>query len=522
MRVTMRVRLMPGTRSRIRRCGVVAFALGALTSPPGVAADQGQDTLPAYRTVAGRLNAQYLPYGTRFRIRGSIETPAGGAEVVRLSVRDMSKARVKDDIPSSCWVRSGIGPAADTVFDVAVNRPLRLERAYYLKLEYFRRTPTPEIEALAAEVVRTVVDSLQRRGLMQLDLETTQQAWSAEILRRFATRGGRMLSFGRLGLCPDSVGTSRVIQLTPAQVATIQLAVLHWGRRNRAADSLQAYRNRFAAVTLAPGYFPLRARLRVLAGDTAVRRRFGFDSSLVQQTLDAFDNETAVPDPAEAGMRRLAAPVVAHPLTDAERLLLKNLLDGESDLQVEKGKWLSAGVLAESSITDARALRPAIEREFVNLASTELTETAWTDSTTAKALRIGTAFALGPVLVDGSSADVVALALLKFHFGAVDRRHPDAWAEPSARWALNVGVKIKSDLNYKGQKQEDLFNGLMPAVGLSWDRDRLLSINVGALLFRQPSPNPFNQGKKSAPKAGFYAMVGFELNLINRLTDFFK
>jgi hypothetical protein len=349
--------------------------------------------------------------------------------------------------------------------------------------------------------------------------------------RRLKERGGTPLTLTTLGQCPDSEEL-RILRLSVSAASTVGRAVI--SRRALDRVNVQGQRDAFTAVKAESGYLPLRARLLTVAQDPESQRRFDINPERVRTALDAFENETALPPEAAAALGRLARPAQTggtHPLTDAERGLLARLVKAHDDLMVEITKQSESALQhsKDSAAVDAIPAEPG-QLEFMALGAVDLTETAWTDSTTAKAVRIGTAFALGPVLLGlcpgcdspGTEGEVVALALLKIHLGPVDRRHPDAFAEPKSRWAVNVGVKIKSDLNYRGQKQEDLFSGLMPALGLSYDRDRLISINAGALLYRQPSPNPFNLSRRGGPRAAPYLMVGLELDLINRLTGFLK
>ncbi|MCB0706977.1 MAG: hypothetical protein KDC34_16795 [Saprospiraceae bacterium] len=146
--------------------------------------------------------------------------------------------------------------------------------------------------------------------------------------------------------------------------------------------------------------------------------------------------------------------------------------------------------------------------------------------TELNAIKIGTAFGGGMVgfntFQDNKDLDVFGYTALKFYLLPVDKRIAQPYlAGPYFinKLSILVGVSVSGDLNYHGQILDKAV-GFYPIIGLSYDVNRYLSIDLGTTLFKQPSISPLTND--SDIRIGPVIGINFDGDLFNRFNALFS
>jgi hypothetical protein len=85
------------------------------------------------------------------------------------------------------------------------------------------------------------------------------------------------------------------------------------------------------------------------------------------------------------------------------------------------------------------------------------------------------------------------------------------------RFSFVVGIVKPDRLSYKGQQLEGFLFNTKGMAGLGWDFIRYASVNVGFLLYRQPSISPLSD--YSTLRCAPFLSVAIDFNFINKIKD---
>ncbi len=175
-------------------------------------------------------------------------------------------------------------------------------------------------------------------------------------------------------------------------------------------------------------------------------------------------------------------------------------------------------------------LAEMLSEVYTPVANTRINAMNWQSAhATSDRIRIGTSLGLGVAALnltprqlsefDINDTESFAVAALKFYPFAIDKKLPRPYfgREILARTSLVAGVLIKRRMTFEGQKLNTVAGGLYPLVGGGFDITKNITIQAGAVFFRQPSflPGDDSSEFKAAPSIS----LAFDFDGINRLRD---
>ncbi|MBR9922873.1 MAG: hypothetical protein GYB31_18755 [Bacteroidetes bacterium] len=146
--------------------------------------------------------------------------------------------------------------------------------------------------------------------------------------------------------------------------------------------------------------------------------------------------------------------------------------------------------------------------------------------TELNAIKIGTSFGGGMVgfntFQENRDLDAFGYTALKFYLLPVDKRVADPYLTGAFfinKLSILAGVSVSGELNYHGQPLDKAV-GFYPIVGLSYDVNRYLSLDLGATMFKQASISPLTND--SDIRIGPVIGVNFDGDLFNRFNALFS
>jgi hypothetical protein len=533
-------RMLAGGSPRYAGLAVAALALNAVCARVCVAEVQ-KDTLPVIQYRPGYLNARFLPYGSRFRVRGSAAIAGQSAQAVRFVIAPSAPPRRKHGhwrhhrqseadsaasaptLPGTCWIA---GPGSDTdTFDIVAPQTLRLGNAYTTELTFYRRLAPDSAASFSVQVLQALVRRLSRADSAHpanFDARLVDSV-TADVLGISAVRALRL----------EADGTCNEVGPESSFSASDKGSIGHAALLTRNADDAAAS---VAGASVALSFALGSAASESLKDDlpsasqrapAALRSQI----SAVRATLDFKDPDSLV------SRRKDLDTLVSH-AESLHGLLSPADLKALSDLASAAGHVATlrsqAAGYASSRDTEVAALKGSKTAQALEAYLREgmavSQNVAWeSDTARSRALFVGTSFAIGPLILGngassstppargGTAVDVAALALLTFHLGAVDKSVPQWHSSIWGQLAVDVGFNMFGAPRYHGQQLGNLFAGISPAVGVSFDATRFITVHVGALFLRQPDVSPLNPGLMSGPKVGYFVAAGVDFNLINGL-----
>jgi len=147
------------------------------------------------------------------------------------------------------------------------------------------------------------------------------------------------------------------------------------------------------------------------------------------------------------------------------------------------------------------------------------------DETELDRLRVGTIYGLGGAILNTSDGkklnfqkdqvDLFSYIGIKYYLGPVDRRRPKPFLTNMSRWSIHIGAVFKSEITYKGQDMVGLFGDMIPTFGIGFDLNPTFCLNLGVLLFKQPSVNPLSEAKNK--KWALFLGFSYDMDLFNRI-----
>lgn len=506
--------------ARLAAAGVLGIAATAPLRAQAAAESGGgggADAAPELHYENGRVLEPYLPYSRPFVITGSPVTTKGRADVVwgRIFER-RNPARL---VTTSCWVRPE-GAEEDTPFRTVYNR-LWLGREYEVRLTFAQKVDT----AVTAPGVRAgLLAAAEAANAANRAPNTDEVSRQVTVAVRSAVArqlGGdtRFVQITREGQCEDTASAIRV-RISEADARALLRAVA--ARRDLqsaiedegdAVDALQQIDGRAFAA--------LAAALRTARND-AKQRNLAYTLADVDALQTAFGNapgtllDPAAWDRLNAIFQRAepAPPVLRSHLPLLQRTLttLLRVRSQHANVAAEQAEETRAAAAVE-------AIAGRVLTQFVPISEASKVETSWGAEAEVRKLQIGTAVSGASVFFGpgGGDRDGVMIASLRYYLAPVDRSLPTPWSSPRARAAIDIGALFQSDLTYRGQEQKDLFNGISPTIGVSYDLTRYLSVTGGMLFYRQPSTNPLAGDGAARVRTSAFLGVGSDFDALNQL-----
>lgn len=516
------------------------------------------------------LETQAVPYGRKFIVTGSTQTPSGSADLVQLVITNSNEPDPNDRVRTLSWVR-GEGDNG-TAFKILVPPLYRYGDDYGFELQLYG-TYRPD-EITVNRIFSTVLDSIW------IDFEKGGQVNKANVERFIASsiddviRGstgagdtiynvvnnaakvsaaGDRIEFKAPSGILDSLARfaseqkSRSAELRRIREADTELRAITVDQLTALTLALEGSRRAYDAVIEAeekpvpvptPGegtggtgegtrpssggkirhHYDLPFTLRDIdAFRTAVERR-DIDAALLEKFEDFSDQLRKVATSDTAYMRKIG-------LSDRDVLgkivsALRKSYQAKAAIKGYETTLRNRSPHVVKGITDGIRNVFLKHRAYKHYAIASPSAKAEIDR-----LWIGTIVGAGGARLGGASADlnVFMYAGAKFYFGPVDPDLPRnrMYATDLSHWALTVGGVIGT-LTYKSQQQADLFAGLKPMVGISYEPHPMLVFNLGAIFFRQPSINPLATNITSKQRVGAYLGLNFDIDLVNRIREGLK
>jgi hypothetical protein len=511
--------------------------------------------------VQGQLRGS-LPYNVRFLITGRTLQPEGNADVVELLIfeetnrnarrRLRSKQEARRDLRfeiepyfQATWQRlAQEDKRVDDQFELFVGRPLQIATQYKVVLNFYQQYRVSDETTLA--LVGTVKEEALRRFSLGVPIrvaeidtilnEAVDQLGQRQDFGYFRTGSDGKLNFDRslsepleLPIGPgkrEEVGDK--IALYIRELNNLRRQEANLLRARRSVDSLRNTRAyvstlSFLRVQLAQANPTYEARDIDNLEQFATTYRFA---------RNPFDNLLG---------SLFGDSLPAIPALETAQELVANLATAAENIQQAREGVAQARDLAED-INDSigeGGLDGLIAEGFVRARTAEIITVPGEDEvsvqgTGTNSIRIGTAYGVALVglnfgahsLGEGGSLDAVEVDMVsyiaaKFFFQPVDKRFREAYFANSAfsRLSILAGAVVGGDLNYRGLSYGNPI-GVKPVLGLSYDFNRFVSVELGGVFFDESSLSPFNDEKRL--RASPFLGLSIDADAFNRVKDLFQ
>ena len=306
------------------------------------------------------------------------------------------------------------------------------------------------------------------------------------------------------------------------QIADVVLTDVRSKRRASLLDEIESTNKNLIAST---NYDALNQTL-----EQEEVRTFGFLAPGDASSLRAALNGSGVPP--DDVLARLHAMREAC-RTDAawseqECALLGNIVENAFALQKESSLQESEYIPVRAQIL--KQIGAYLSEMYTPMANTRINEITWNDAqSTSDQLRVSTAISLGAAgmnltprsIGDFEFQDTESFAMfaLKFYPYNVDKRlhRPYMGGGLLGRTSLFGGILLRRELQWRDFEMNSAALGLYPALGAGVDLTKHITLQVGAVFFRQPT---FISGSddsefKAAPMMAF----GFDFDGFNRIRN---
>lgn len=514
--------------SRHAAAGCLCLAAAAPLRAQAAAAESGGGgagpAAPELHYENGRVLEPYLPYSRPFVITGSPVTSKGRADVVWgriFEARDTTRA-----VTTNCWVRPE-GAAADTRFRTLYD-PLWLGREYQVRLNFAQKIP-------AAYVTAGVLRGL-RRATNAAEEARDPEAINSAVVSEQIARGVRDEVALRMGTRPlylqitreGDCGTTDVLNvlLSPEDELKLKRAVAARLDERAAMDRLGTHVRTLQLID-GRSVVALVSALRAARANRANARAIAYTLDDVQ-ALDAAVQGATAAGLDQAAHARLGAVLRSNAATPRELVphtaTLHAVLAALGQVRAAEAAAEAVAAQAEKMNAESESVAPQVQGQFIPISEASVVETSWGAEAEVRKLQIGTAVTGASVMFGpgGATRDAIMVTALRFYLAPVDRSLPIPWSSPRARAAIDIGALFQSEVRFRGQKQNDLFNGISPTLGVSYDLTRYLSVSGGMLFFRQPSTNPLADTTGGEVRTAVYLGVGTDFDALNQLNTLLK
>jgi len=432
--------------------------------------------------------------------------------------------RMNRDYSASCWRKGGTSNTPDT-FRVVFGEQY-LGSKYHVRISFYGDFD----ERVLAPVTRTAYDSVVERVRVdrRMSPDAVRSIFQDHVRRNLEIHaasddGVRFIKSEAEGRC-SLTAKAPPITLSDAaglDLATAALAQVHrdeaGARVDWFADSLQ---------TLESAGTSLIAKLSQMARQKGVGI-LGTDPEALRGSLR---HPFVLDSASHVRLEALATSCTTPALRPHDCSLLLDILETHT----KRGRAVSELGKAAAELRRLAPLttpRFEVREAYSQVGRALIDATSWDDSpATADRLRIGTSIGFGATALSRSGnpfereadSDAFALYSIKFYRHAVDKSLPDPYlGRKSARFSLMLGVVRNTALQYRGQALSGIVAGLLPGYGVNYDVSRDFTLQVGGVVFRQPSVNPAGTGRtyvRSTPFVG----LGFDFDGANRVGTLLK
>ena len=465
-----------------------------------------------FNSLQGQLETTFLPYAEKFIIKGSTSFATGEADIVHVAIKDEPDGKLLETV---MWTR----PQGNTASEFSVIMPLltSIGNEYEFTFTFLKRA------TFDTQMLNTVIDATMRRiqqhitanrsiSTSQADAILTQevntQLLSLPGASDFRFVAGLSVQTGLPTYRFSEGNTTVLTRLSQAATTLVQLG----GEQAQLAAAQTAL-----TAALSGGNFGnLTTEMQqagLLAEDINVLR--AAVTAPTEAPTDLFDRFTIVINSATRPTQ----------VSDASAALLITVLTQIDLIRSASTTIEEANLNFAAAQVSEQQLRNAIGEFFIEQSKATLDDVVWPGKAKLEELRIGTGYGFAATYLnplDDYKEEALSYIALKIHFGPVDKSLPDIYAYPQkikSRLAVTIGLVFDSQIFYEGQEQKDLFASMKPMLGISYDLNRYLGFNVGAMLFRQPSTNPLAAAaaERERAKMAPYFGILFDFNVINRL-----
>ena len=478
---------------------------------------------------AGIVKAQWIPYGRRWAIQGTTMKVENEILAVVGDIDTRGKGR-----ENACWTSP-----PDVYTDVfrLVFEPLEIGRRYDVNLDFYGAFDvnllTPALDRAYQTTVNRAQDTypyIQQQSVREIFAQQVEQ----ELANIFDNEDVILLRNLRNGDCEiveNQTQSVPFINFDSEILTDLSEVVLTEIRTSKRSNRLQEIGTENRQLVNSQSFSELTNRLK-----EEELRDYGFlefgDADLLRNSIN--DNSM----PSEEVVARLYATGFAcrtdDTFPDEQCELLNDIVDRSYE-------YIREVDVASNGEEDYKPVRRRMLNElgellselYTPVANTRINAMQWTDAhSTSDRVRIGTSLGFGVAALnltpkqfssfDIDQAESFVVAALKFYPFAVDKQLPRPYfgRELFARTSLVAGLLIKRNLDFEGQKLNTVAAGLYPVLGGGFDITKNITLQAGAVFFRQPGlpPNQSSSEFKAAPMVSF----AFDFDGINRLRDAFR
>lgn len=473
---------------------------------------------------AGVVKAQWIPYGRRWAIQG---TTLKTENEIRAVVGDID-ARGARDQQKSCWTNP-----PDVYTDVfrLVFDPLEIGRHYDVNLDFYGKFNVnilaPALDNAYEQTVKLAEETypyVRQKAIRDIFITNIQNELKG-VFDNEEVVLLRNLTDGSCAIVSDNQTSIPKIDFNSMLLNDIAEVVLTEVRSSKRSSMLDQIEDENRQLLDNSTFNSLTASLQ-----QEEQRSYGFlefgDAENLRRAMEGNDI------PSEEVIARLYATGRAcrtdNQWSDEQCGMLNEIVDRAYEYVREKTLAIDDyGPVRTRMLSELAGM---LSELYTPVANTRINAMNWQSAhSTSDRIRIGTSIGLGVAALnltpaklsefDVRDAESFAIAALKFYPFAVDKKLPRPYfgREILARTSLVAGVLIKRKLTFEGQKLNSVAAGLYPVVGGGFDVTKNITLQVGAVFFRQPSFLP--RDNTSEFKAAPTFSIAFDFDGINRLRD---
>ncbi len=473
---------------------------------------------------AGVVKAQWIPYGRRWAIQGTTLKLENEIRAVVGEINPTGKKRTQN----ACWTNP-----PDVYTDVfrLVFDPLEIGRHYDVKLDFYggfnANVLAPSLDRAYEETVRLANETypyVRQQAVRDIFVSNIENELK-DIFDDEDVILLRNLTDGSCQIVQEQETTVPVVDFDSellSEIADVVLKEVRSSRRTSLLDEMEDANRQLLDNNV---FVSLHSSLK-----EEEQRSYGFlefgDADILRNSMA----ENGMPS--EDVIARLYATGRACRTDtdwDSDQCEMLNEIVGrayeyvrESSLQADDYGGIKSRMIAQ--------LGEMLSELYTPVANTRINAMKWDDAhATSDRIRIGTSIGLGTAALnltpsqfsefDINDAESFALFALKFYPFAVDKKLPKPYfgREFFARLSLVTGVLIKRQLEFEGEPLKGVAGGLYPMIGGGFDITKNITLQAGAVFFRQPSflANDNTSEFKAAPSLS----IAFDFDGFNRLRD---
>jgi hypothetical protein len=492
--------------------------------------------LPIVKYRAGHIEAQWIPYGRRWVLRGFPVTSIDTATLITGEVIPQARngreslRNVDAGYSRACW-QHPIDKTAPDSFNLVFGEQ-HLGRRYTVRLAFYSPMDTATAEGIIDPAITAAYDTAYQIAIRDRHLppDSVRPLFVERVqssLRAAAASGEvAFLQSAEEGRCDPGqpvVELSRIAAEELAEAALVQM------QRDSIARDLEMFEDSIRQMRATPEHGLLLTALEQISksGDPVLTSQH--HAAYVQAVSPGAGN--ALPTSTLLALLDFSTNrcLLTTPLTTQLCELLAKSLSfiGRRDRSASALEQLVQRLAELAPLTKTRV---QIKGVFLPRGRALIQVTSWDDAqATSDKLRIGTTMGFGLTSLAtsdeargfGGDREAFVQFALKFYGYGVDKSLPDPYlGQWLARWSLMLGMIRSPNLRFRGQALGGFAKDVFPTAGISFDITRDFTLQLGSIFFRQPSVYPGTAERnrvRMAPMMG----LGFDFDGANRLSKIF-